>query len=78
MVDNADTIRKTNRSLVVLGASLLIPAVWLIPQLINVYDYPVLGAIYESIWLPMILCLFLIPVFSFIFWMKSKYQLSSL
>jgi len=39
----------------------------------NVYSIPLLGAIYEIIWLPLVICLFLLPVVSFILWKKDRY-----
>ena len=38
----------------------------------NVYRYPVVGAIYEFLWLPMILLLFVIPVLVLIMIIKNK------
>ena len=50
---------------------------WVIDLEAN-YKYAVVGALIEILWLPMILLLFLLPLFCFFFWMKEKWSLKSL
>ena len=50
---------------------------WLFSQTINVYKSKVVGAIFEILWLPAILSLFSLPLFSFYFWHKDKFKISS-
>jgi hypothetical protein len=44
---------------------------------LNVYSIAVLGAVYEIIWLPVILLIFTMPLISFVFWARNKFSLKS-
>ncbi|MFT6166382.1 MAG: hypothetical protein ACJAV5_000489 [Vicingaceae bacterium] len=46
--------------------SVLASAFWIMGQLVNVYHFAVVGAIFEILWLPMIGLLFTLPIVSFI------------
>lgn len=45
---------------------------------INVYSSALGGIIYEILWLPSLIVLFILPVVSFIFWVREKFKLKSL
>ena len=66
------------RSIIVFVLTIIVTLYWYFPLLTNVYRFPVIGAIYESLWIFMILGLFALPVVSFIFWAKIKFNLRSL
>ena len=51
---------------------------WLSGDLINVYRYPLVGAIYEILWLPNLAFLFGLPLVSLFFLVKEKKKLHSL
>ena len=70
--------RLFKRSVIVFALTIIVILYWYLPLLINVYRFPVIGAIYEILWVFMILGLFALPVVSFIFWAKIKFNLQSL
>jgi len=65
-------------SVIVFVLTIIVTLYWYLPLLISVYRFPVIGAIYEILWIFMILGLFALPVISFIFWAKIKFNLRSL
>lgn len=50
---------------------------WIGGNLFNVYKFAVVGALFEILWLPMLLLLFALPLSLFIFWGKEKFKLRS-
>lgn len=44
---------------------------------VDVYRYALVGGIFEFIWFPSLLILFVLPVPVFIYWHKEKYSISS-
>jgi hypothetical protein len=44
----------------------------------NVYHFILVGVIYEILWLPMLIMLFLLPVVSMVFLFKEKFNIRSL
>jgi hypothetical protein len=73
------TIYKNSRlSKILFVASIFVFAYWSIGRAINVYDLAVVGAIYEILWLFMIIGLFGLPVVAIIFLLKEKFSFKSL
>ena len=62
---------------IILVINVLFLAVWMVAQNINIYKVVLVGAIYEMIWLPLIICLFSLPIVSFIFWKKDSFNIKS-
>jgi hypothetical protein len=58
--------------------SIFIFAYWGIGQSINVYHFAVVGAIYEILWLFMLIGLFGLPIVALIFLIKEKFSFKSL
>jgi hypothetical protein len=67
-----------NQSRVIFALTVTVALYWSLSILINVYRFPIIGAIYEILWIFMIIALFTLPVFSFISWAKIKFNLRSL
>ena len=65
-------------SAIVFTLTIIVTLYWHLPLLINVYRFPLIGAIYEILWVFMLVGLFALPVVSFIFWSKNKFDLLSL
>jgi len=59
--------------LVTLGASLF----WIITKLIPVYENKIIGAVYEMLWLPVVIILFILPLLSFLLWAGEKFRAKS-
>ncbi|HEY5969081.1 MAG TPA: hypothetical protein VIU35_13975 [Chitinophagaceae bacterium] len=72
------TARLFKGSAIVFALTIIVTLYWYLPLLISVYRFPVIGAIYEILWICMLLGLFAMPVVSFIFWSKNKFDLRSL
>lgn len=51
---------------------------WSLGKFINVYRFAVVGAIFELLWLPSLIGLFILPILSIIAWYKEKFDLRSL
>jgi hypothetical protein len=47
---------------VILLGSFLVLAFWLLVNQINVYEYKLVGIIYEILWLPFLLLVFVFPI----------------
>jgi len=65
-------------SLIILILSIIVSGFWWLGQVIDVYHFDLVGAIYEILWLPVLALLFILPIVSFIFWVKAKFRLRSL
>jgi len=66
---------KTSRIFFILSLSAL--TFWCLGQIINVYRFALVGAIFELLSLPMLCILFGIPILSLIFWAKEKFTMRS-
>ncbi len=51
---------------------------WIAGSSFRVYDVPIIGAIFEILWLPALIITLLIPVISMIFLVKEKFSFRSL
>lgn len=51
---------------------------WILSRVINVYQYALVGAIFEFLWLPMIVALFVLPIVSLWHLVKDKFSVKSL
>lgn len=67
-------IRNMKTAKLLFGLSLFVIAFYLVGYLVagGLYRYAVVGAIYELLWLPMLLCLVVIPLFSVLVFIKTK------
>jgi len=57
----------------VLFLSILVSLFWFASQFINIYRFALVGAIFEILWLPMILMVFCLPLISFYYLLKEKF-----
>ncbi len=71
-------INKSKTPKIVFILSILTSVFWCVGQLINVYYFAVVGAIFEIVWLPMIALLIILPILSLIHLVKEKFNLKSL
>ncbi|MEO7316510.1 MAG: hypothetical protein ABIW47_15075 [Ginsengibacter sp.] len=78
MLHKTSPFLKTQRSFVFLMVSIIVCAFWILGNTFNVYHFPIVGAIFEMIWLPVIAVTFILPVIAFIHWRKEKYNVRSL
>ncbi len=57
--------------------SIIVALYWFLPLWIKIYDFAVLSAFYEIIWLPMVMLLFVLPILSILSWKKESYPTRS-
>ena len=77
MADNTLSNGNSKTGTIILLINVLFLAVWMVAYNINIYKVAFVGAIYEMIWLPLIICLFALPVVSFIYWKKDSFKIKS-
>jgi hypothetical protein len=65
-------------SRVILSISVSVALFWYSVQIANIYRFALVGAVFEILWLPFILLLIGLPIFSFIFFVKDKFNPKSL
>jgi len=75
---SSQTAGLPKRSMLVFALTIIVTLYWYLPLLINVYRFPVISAIYEILWIFMLVGLFALPVVSFIFWVRNKFNHRSL
>jgi|SRR5690554_61346 len=75
---NVPSRHKSKTSKIIFILSILTAVYWCFVMFVDVYRFVVVGAIYELAWLPMLLCVYSLPIVSFIFFYKEKFSLRSL
>jgi ABC-type transport system involved in cytochrome c biogenesis permease subunit len=63
---------------IIFKVSIAVCGFWILSQLVNVYRFAVVGALFEILWLPMFALLYALPVVSFIFLIRDKFRFRSL
>jgi hypothetical protein len=66
----------TNKKLLLVLSS-SVPLYWLLSKTIDVYQITILGVLYEIIWLPMLVLLFILPILNTYTIFKNKNNLMS-
>lgn len=51
---------------------------WFVANSINVYQYAIVGALFELTSILMLIVLFVVPILSLYYWYKEKFNLKSL
>jgi hypothetical protein len=76
---NSTQKRASKASLITLLLSIFVLIFWIIgTRLLNVYKVALIGAIFELMWLPMIICLFTLPIWSLYNLIKNRVIFKSL
>ena len=58
--------------------SIIVAAYWWFGQIFAVYRFAVVGAVYEILWLPVLVMLFVLPVIALVLLIKEKRNIWSL
>ena len=58
--------------------SILVSGFWWLGQIINVYRFALVGAIFELLWLPAAVMLYALPIISLIMLVKEKVNVRTL
>lgn len=69
---------KRSREVFITISSFLVLLFWFFGITYNVYEYKVIGAFFEVLWLPMLGLLFVLPIISIVYLKKGKWNLKSL
>lgn len=78
MPDRPVPFKNSGNNKVLFILSIITILYWLTAKSSNVYDNAFIGAVFELFWLPMIISVFIGPVFSIILFVKDKYNPGSL
>jgi len=72
--------KKTNMAIgkVVMGLTIFVLLFVGLSRLLNIYQFAFVGAIFEILWLPVILLLFILPILSIIYWVQDKFNPKSI
>lgn len=68
---------KSRTKKIVISLSLLTALFWSLGQLINVYNYVIVGVVFEILWFPMLVLIIILPIISFIYWAKERFGIKS-
>jgi hypothetical protein len=77
-MQKASCTLKLKLSVIVFILSIINSFFWIIGHSLNVYKYIIVGALFEILWLPMIVFLVLLPFLSIYILIKDKWSLKSL
>lgn len=68
---------KITLSSIIFVVSIFVSLFWWGSKLIDVYQFKLIGIVFEILWLPAIAALLIIPIISAVFWTKEKFILKS-
>jgi hypothetical protein len=77
MSKNAVLFTNSKKSKIVLLVSIAAAFFWIAANIINVYHFAAVGAIFEILWMPVIVITIALPVVAFISWAKEKFNIRS-
>jgi hypothetical protein len=77
MVHATPTFKNSGLSKILLVLSFIIFIFWFLGQHTDIYRYAFVGAIFEFLWLFMLLALFILPILSIIFLIRERFNLRS-
>ena len=75
MTNKITSDKKASKIILLLSIAVFI--FWLPGKSIDVYHFAFVGVIFEILWLPIIAMTFVLPIMSFVFWRKEKFNLRS-
>jgi hypothetical protein len=77
MKENLIPFKNSRKGKILFILSIIVSGYWWMGQVINVYNSAFAGAIFEILWLPFLLILFVLPIISLILLMKEKFNIRS-
>lgn len=78
MTENISLFINTKKSKIIFLLSILVSIIWVLGRTINIYQFAVVGAIFEIFWLPILALIPILTVISITFWIKDKLNFRSL
>ncbi len=73
-----EELNKSGLGKIIFLATLWASVYWIAFRFIPRYDFALLGAMYELMWLPVLFILFVLPLISFLLWAGEKFRLTSI
>lgn len=77
MKENLTPFKNSRTGKIFFILSVFVSGYWWMGQVINVYNSALTGAIFEILWLPFLLILFVLPIISLILLLKEKFDVRS-
>jgi len=78
MKEYSTLFKNSRTSKMVFLLSIIVSGYCLLGQVINVYSVALVGAMFEILWLPVLVMLFVLPIISMILLLKEKVYVRSL
>jgi hypothetical protein len=78
MKEYSTLFKNSRTSKMVFLLSIIVSGYWWLGQVINVNSVALVGAIFEILWLPVLVMLFVLPIISIILLLKEKVNVRSL
>jgi hypothetical protein len=78
MTEYSAIFGNTKTSKIVFILSVIVSLFWIFGQIINVYHFALVGAIFEMLWFPVVAMTAVLPIVSIIFLIKEKFSFRSL
>jgi threonine/homoserine/homoserine lactone efflux protein len=78
MPGNIAFFTNTTNNKIIFLLSIIVSVIFVLSQSVNVYQFAVVGAIFEIIWLPVLVSILILTVTSVRLWFKDKFNFRSL
>lgn len=77
-MDKNITFFKSKRGITMLAITIFVVVFWSLASIINVYDNKAVGAVFETLWLPMMAMLVIVPLLCVVFWRNEQWHFRTL
>lgn len=78
MKGNLPLFKNSKFKIIFLILSTCVAVFFVLMQTVDFYSSDFSGALFELLWLPEIVLIFILPVISIVFWFKEKFSLKSI
>ncbi|MFB9293808.1 hypothetical protein [Persicitalea jodogahamensis] len=78
MLQTSSGSLKKRTSKIILILTIAAAMFWILGKSFDVYRWPIVGAVFEILWLPSLIILFILPIVSLVYCFKEKFSLKSL
>lgn len=77
-MDKNISVNSRKRGILMFVSTFFVALFWFFANTINVYEYKVVGAVFEILWLPMMAMLVVVPLLSVVFWRSEQWNFRTL
>ena len=78
MIPTTTSFSSKKISILVFVLSVLVTLFWMLGNLFDVYQFAIVGVLFEITWLPVVAMTFILPVVALFLFVKDKFHLKSL